>query len=113
VARTVAARYLVAAFAFMAAATWLGVGLTSGFTCLLVFVMALQAVRLYQRRNDLRTRRAGSRRERPSRHKPVPAEERSTSSPAPSRRERSRPSGRAYDGGREQTGWPPASEATW
>ena len=46
-ARSVA-RYLVAAFAFMAAATWVGISLTGGFTCLLVFVLTFQAVRLYR-----------------------------------------------------------------
>jgi hypothetical protein len=112
VARSLAARYLVAAFAFMATATWVGVSLTGGFTCLFVFVLALQAVRLYQRRTDSR-HRSGSRRERPSGREREWAEEGSASSPSPARRDRSRPSGRVYDGDREELGWPMASEATW
>lgn len=112
VARSVA-RYLVAAFAFMAAATWVGISLTSGFTCLFVFVLASQAVRLYQRRNDLRSRPASSRRERPSRHEPVQPEERISSSPPAIRRARSQRSGHVYDGDREQSGWSVASEAAW
>lgn len=114
-ARSVAARYLVAALAFMAAAIWLGLSLTGGFACLFVFVLALQAVRLYQRRSDSRGRRSTSKRERPSRHAPALDEQRVTSpsSPPPPRRDRSRSSGRVYDGGREEFGVPVASEATW
>lgn len=111
--RSVAARYLVAAFAFMAAATWVGVGLTGGFTCLFVFVLALQAVRLYQRRSDSRSHRSSPRRERPSHHEPDWAEERIPPSGPPVQRERSRPLARVYDGDREELGWPVASEATW
>lgn len=110
--RLVAARYLVAAFAFMAAATWVGVSLTGGFMCLFVFVLALQAVRLYQRRSDSRDRRSNSRRERPSGHEPERAAEMSASSAPPARRDRSRPSGRVYDGDREELSWPVPS-ATW
>lgn len=101
-ARSVAERYLVAATAFVAAATWLGVGLTNGLACLFVFVLALQAVRAYQRRSGSRRPRAGSRRERPSR-----------SEPAVSGRHRTLPSGRLYDGKREDLGWPVTSEVTW
>jgi hypothetical protein len=111
--RSVAARYLVAAFAFMAAAIWFGLSLTGGFACLLVFVLALQAVRLYQRRSDLRSRRSPARRERPSRHEVALAEQEIALSPPPSRRDRSRSSGRVYDGGREEIGWPVPNEATW
>lgn len=111
-ARSVAKRYLVAAFAFMAAAIWLGVGLTSGFACLLVFVLALQAVRLYQRRSTVRSRRTRSRREQPSRYESSP-EEKDRPLPAAPGRHRARPSGHVYDGGREEIGWPVPSEATW
>jgi hypothetical protein len=111
--RSVAACYLVAAFAFMAAATWVGVSLTGGFTCLFVFVLAFQAMRLYQRRSDSRDRRAPSKRERPSRYEPALAEERSIPSPAPPRRDRSRLTGRVYDADREEIGRPVASQATW
>jgi hypothetical protein len=104
---------LVAAFAFMAAATWVGISLTGGFTCLIVFVLALQAVRLYQRRTDSRSRRSASRPQRASRHEPALAEEKSISSAAPPRRDRSRSTGRVYDADRERIGWPVASEATW
>ena len=110
-ARSVAGRYLVAAFAFMAAATWLGVGLKGGFTCLLVFVLAFQAVRLSQGRNDSRSRRAGSRRERSPRYEPLTGEETDLLLPEASGRDRSRPSNRVYDGDQE-FGWPMASEAT-
>jgi hypothetical protein len=113
VARSVVGRYLVAAFAFLAAAVWLGVSLKSGFTCLLVFVLAFQAVRLYQRRSDSRRRRPRSTRERPSLYEPARAEETIVSSPAPSRRVRPQPSDAIYDGDREDAGWPVASEATW
>lgn len=112
-ARSLAARYLVAAFAFMAAAAWVGVSLTGGFTCLFVFVLALQAVRLYQRRSDSRSRRSSPRRERPSRHEPDWAGEQIPSSAPPARRDRSRSSDRVYDGDREELGWPVAGEAAW
>jgi hypothetical protein len=104
---------LVAAFAFMAAATWVGISLTGGFTCLFVFVLAFQAVRLYQRRSDSRSRRSSSRHERPSRYEPVLAEEKTITSPARPRSDRSRSAGRVYDADREQIGWPVASEAAW
>jgi hypothetical protein len=110
VARLVAARYTVAAFAFMAAATWLGVGLTSGFACLFVFVIACQAVRLYQRQSGSRAR-AGSRRKGRAYREAASAEEREISPPPAPTRSRHR-SGRVYDGGREELGWPVASEAT-
>lgn len=47
----------MAAFAFMAAATWLGVGVLNGLLCLLAALVALQAATLRQRRHDSRTRR--------------------------------------------------------
>ena len=112
-ARSIAARYLVAAFAFMAAATWNGVSLSGGFTCLFVFVLALQAVRRYQRRGDPRGRRSGPGRERPQRREPEGPEELVASPARPARRERSRSTGRLYDGNREEIGWPVAGEAAW
>jgi hypothetical protein len=116
--RSVAARYLVAAFAFMAAAIWLGVGMTSGFACLFVFVLASQAVRLYQLRSGSSGHRASSRRERPARERPSrpkreSAKERDISIPAAPRIERPRPSARVYDGDRERLAQPVASEAAW
>jgi hypothetical protein len=113
VARLVAARYLVAAFAFMAAATWFGVGLKSGFGCLFVFVLALQVVRLYQRRSAAGGRRTGPRRERRSGFKPVSGEETELLLPVLSGSDRSRPSRRVFDSDREEFGWPVASEAIW
>ena len=107
---SVIGRYLVAAFAFLAAATWVGISLTGGLECLFVFVLALQAVRLYQRRSHLRSRRS-SRRERPSRDQAALAEEQIISSPVSPRRDRSRSSG-VYDGG-QADGWPVASEGAW
>lgn len=111
-ARSVAERYLVAAFAFMAAATWFGVGLTNGFACLFVFVLAFQGVRLYQRRSGSRSR-SSSRRDRPSRDTSVPAEELDIAPRLASGRSRSRPSGGVYDADREQLDWSVASEAVW
>lgn len=109
-ARSVIERYLVAAFAFMAAATWLGVGLQGGFTCLLVFVLALQAVRRLQGRKDSRSRNLGRRRVRDRHYNPASGGPKETS---PSAASGIRRSTRLYDGGREEPGWPVASEATW
>jgi hypothetical protein len=108
----VVGRYLVAAFAFIAAATWVGISLTGGLKCLFVFVLALQAVRLYQRRSDLRSRRSSPRREHPSRDQAALAKGQSISAPVPARRDRSRSAG-VYDGNRQAGGWPVASEAAW
>lgn len=112
-ARSMAARYLVAAFAFMAAAAWLSVGLKGGFTCLLVSVLAFRAVHLYQRRNDSRNRRARPRPGRGPIHEPAPAEPSNPSPSGPAGPERPRRSGRIYDSDREDFGWAVASEATW
>ncbi len=111
--RSVAERYLVAAFAFMAAATWFGVSLTSGFACLFVFVLAFQVVRAYQRRSRSRTRNAGSAAERRSRYEYRSVEETDLPVPAARESDRARSSRRVYDGDRENLGWPVASEATW
>ena len=56
--RSMAARCAVGAFAFTAAATWLGVGVIHGVICLLVAFLGSQVTRLYQRR----TKFAGPRR---------------------------------------------------
>ena len=115
-ARSAAERYLVAAFVFLDAAIWLGVGLKNGFACLLAFVLTFQAVRLYQLRSSVRGRRASRRRERPSRYAPSHEE---TDGPLPTPRPtasaggRSQPSGHVYDGGREETARPLPSEANW
>lgn len=111
-ARSLAERYLVAATAFVAAAAWLGVGLENGLACLVVFVLALQAVRAYQRRSNVRSRGAPSRRERRSRDESS-LEEMATARPAASGRGRTRPSGRVYDGDREPSALPVASEPNW
>ena len=105
-ARSVAERYLVASVAFVAATTWLGVSLTSGLVCLFVFVSALQAVRVYQRRNGARTSRDRTRRGHRYIYDPASAEAVSYEG---DRRQRT---GRVYDGDREMDGWPIASEAT-
>lgn len=112
-ARSVVERYLVAAFAFMAAATWFGVGLQKGFTCLLVFVLALHAARLYQRRKESRSHGLGNRRDRRPRYDPASHEPRDMSPSAASKVDRPQRSTRLFDGGREETGWSVASEATW
>ncbi len=116
--RSMAARYLVAAFAFLAAAIWLGVGLKNGFVCLLVFVLASQAVRLYQLRTGSSGHRADARQERRSRERPTRQKRACTTDmdipiPAAPRIERPRPSARVYDGSHEEMGWPVPSEATW
>jgi hypothetical protein len=109
----VVARYLVAAFAFVAAAIWVGVSLTGGVECLFVFVLAFQAVLLYHRRSDSRSRPATSRRERASRYEPALSDEASISASAPPQRSRSRSAMRVYDADREGFGVPVASQATW
>lgn len=95
--RSVTERYAVGAFAFMAAAAWLGVGLIHGLLCLFVALLGSQATRLYQRRNDSRAEATTQRRER-SRPRPAAAR--------PAR------SG-LYDADREDFDWRPASDAAW
>lgn len=95
-ARSVAERYAVAAFAFMAAATWLGVGLVHGLLCLLVALVGAQAMRIYQRRSDSRARTSARRR----RARPRPATERPQRS-------------RLYDSDTEEFDWPTAGDAAW
>jgi hypothetical protein len=112
-ARAVAARYLIAAFLFMDAALWLGISLSDSFICLFVFVLTCQGVHHHQRRSDSRRRRTSSRRERPSRYEAALAEDAILSSSPSSQPDRSRPSSPIYDRGREETGWPVASEASW
>jgi len=110
--RSVAERYAVGAVAFVAAATWLGVGLTNGFICLFVFVLAMRAVRLYQLRSSSRTR-DGSRSD-PRRHRePASTHEPKTSPKSEPARNRARRSGRLFDGAHEDLGWPVPSEARW
>jgi hypothetical protein len=58
-------RYLFAAVAFAIAAVWTGVGLVSGFECLLVFGLAALAAAAVQRRHEVAASRA--RRARPVR----------------------------------------------
>lgn len=112
-ARSVIERYLVAAFAFLAAAAWLGVGLENGFACLFAFVLTFQAVRVYQRRSDVRSRRAPSRRQRPTRHEPPSVEGREMPAPVNSGRDPAKRSSQLYDGDRDGIGWAIPSEATW
>ena len=52
--RSAAERYAVGALAFVAAATWLGVGVTHGLLCLLVAFVGTQGWRVYQRRSQVR-----------------------------------------------------------
>ena len=87
--RSVAERYTVAAFAFVAAATWLGVGVVHGLLCLFVAALAAQATRFQQRRRDARSRASARRRARARRP------------PAAHRPQRSRP----YDTGAEIVDW--------
>lgn len=96
-ARSATERYAVAAFAFMAAATWLGVGLIHGLLCLLVAGLAAQAVRIYQRRSDSRERAVAQRRHR---RRQRPAENRS-------------PRSGLYDADRADVDWQAAGDAAW
>ena len=113
--RSAAKRYAVAATAFLAAATWLGVSVIHGLACLLVFVLALQAAGLYQRRrrSGSHRRRGSSARDQPPRHEMAPAQEPRVSPSIASASDRSNSSRRVYDGGREDLGWPVPREATW
>jgi hypothetical protein len=52
--RSAVERYAVGAMAFVAAATWLGVGVTHGLLCLVVAFVGTQGVRAYQRRTGKR-----------------------------------------------------------
>ena len=111
--RAVAERYAVAAAAFLAAAGWLGVGLIDGFECLFAFVLAAQAVRLYQRRTDPPARGRASGPGRRSGRPRSNVEERST---APRRARSAEPPAtegrRLYDGDREDA-WQVSSEPAW
>ena len=98
-ARLVAERYAVAAFGFIAAATWLGVGLIHGLLCLLASLLAAQATRIYQRRSDSRSRVSARQRHR-ERARPRPVAERPQRS-------------RLYDGDGEDFDWPTAGDAAW
>lgn len=113
--RSAAKRYAVAAMSFLAAAVWLGVSVTHGIACLLAFVLALQAMGLYQRRQQSGShrRRVSSARARHPRHQAPPAHEREVSHPVASASDRPQPSRRIYDGGREDFSWPVPREATW
>jgi hypothetical protein len=96
-ARSVIERYAVGALAFMAAATWLGVGVTHGLFCLVVAFGASQAVVVYQRRNRSRARTTATRDRERTRRRP-PVEDRSTRS-------------ELYDG--EYVEWRAAGDAAW
>lgn len=108
--RSAAKRYAVAAIAFLAAAAWLGVALTSGFACLVVFVIALQIASAHQRRSGGGRQRTDAPGERP-RRRPARSNERSALRPAEPARVR--PARRIYDGGSTDLNWPVPSEATW
>ncbi len=94
--RSMAERYLVGTFAFMAAATWLGVGVIHGLMCLLVALAGSQGMRIYQRRG---TRAHSAERRVHAARRPRPAE----------RPDRSRP----YDADRADYDLRPASDAAW
>jgi hypothetical protein len=96
-----AQRYLFAAVAFAIAAVWTGVGLVSGFECLLVFALAALTVAAVQRRNEVAANRA--RRTRPARRAERRRERPSTAWPA-------RP--RPYDDGASDD-WQRAARSDW
>jgi hypothetical protein len=98
--------------AFVAAAAWLGVGLTNGLICLFVFVLAMRLVRLYQLRSSSRARSSSRNEPRRPRESP-PTLERETSPRRESPRSQPRRSGRLYDGAHEELAWPVPSEARW
>jgi hypothetical protein len=110
---SVVERYVLAVLAFVAAAVWLGVGLIHGFACLFAFVLTFQAVRLYQRRSDSKSRRTRISHERRSRDKLAVTQERDVSTAARRGGRRSIPSGRVYDGDLEESDWPVSREARW
>lgn len=114
-ARALVARYLVAGFAFMVSAAWFGLSLQSGFECLLVFVLALQAVRFYQRRRGSRTGTVRQRRgrDRAYLHDPASTEPRNVPPSATAGHDRTRRSGRVYDGLETDFDWPVANKASW
>lgn len=62
--KRVVQRYLVGAAAFTVALLWTGLGLTSGFECLIVFALASAGTALAQQRRQVATRGARDRRER-------------------------------------------------
>lgn len=95
--RSVAERYAVGVFAFMAAATWLGIGVVHGLLCLFVALLGSHGMRLYQRRNGSRaqstTRRAQAAR-------PRRTADRASSS-------------ELYDADRQDFDWRAAGDAAW
>jgi hypothetical protein len=94
-------RYLFAAVAFAIAAVWTGVGLVSGFECLLVFGLAALGVAAVQRRNEVAANR--SRRARPARRAERRREPSSSAWPA-------RP--RPYEDGASDD-WQRAARSDW
>lgn len=62
-----AQRYGLAAFAFLLALVWQGIGLTSGFECLAAFTIVYVVVAGVQKRRAAKARKAERRRSRRSR----------------------------------------------
>jgi hypothetical protein len=102
-------RYLIAAGVFAVAALLSGVGLVSGFECLLAFVVTSLVVGVVQRRQlaaeDPRSVRPRSR----SRRRPRAAESRDSRRSVP----RSRPSRVVYDDEVEAVEWPQLADHGW
>ena len=68
-------RFGVAAFAFLLALVWQGIGIVSGFECLAVFSVVYAVAAGVQKRRAVKARKAERRRSRRSRHDDVMEEE--------------------------------------
>ena len=103
-------RYLIAAGVYAVAALILGVGLVSGFECLLAFVFTSLVVGVVQRRRLVAEgRRAVRPAARRSRKRPRAVDSRDSRRLVP----RSRPSRVVYDDAVEGDVWPQRAEHGW
>ena len=99
-------RYLIATLGFAAAAVWLGVGLTKGLECLLVFLLTSLVAAVRQRRQLAVERGNGH-----SRRRAVP-DARDRRPPRHSG-SRSRPLQTLYDDDADSDDWPQLAERRW
>jgi len=68
-------RFGIAAFAFLLALLWQGIGIASGFECLAVFSAVYVVASAVQKRRAVRARKVERRRSRRSRHDDAADEE--------------------------------------
>ena len=99
-------RYLIATLGFAAAAVWLGVGLTKGLECLLVFLLTSLVAAVRQRRQL-----AVGRGHEHDRRRAVP-DTRDRQHPRHSA-SRARPSRTLYDDEADSGDWPQLAERRW